>query len=254
MSGLPKVEDIRSLSKFGLSVVTVVFADTRGYLLLSPARPRKAHRGKGEAALWAWNRSMGPISTGLGEIYQYTLEKPGGGVLNANDLMEIRTVQDWIVRPLLKTVPGVTDVNSFGGMVKQYQVVVDPDRLKKYQVGLRDVFEAVARNNANAGGNIIERASEQYIIRGIGLITSLQDLGNIVVTAARGTPVYLKDIADVRIGPGTFRQGAVVKDGKGEAVAGIVLMLKGSSGKEVVAGVKTQGGGDQQRADTPRRI
>jgi heavy metal efflux system protein len=237
MAGLPKVSDIRSLSKFGLSLVTVVFDDSvdtyfARQLVLERLIEAKEKLPSGAEPV------MGPISTGLGEIYQYTIEKPGGGVLTTNDLMDIRTVQDWIVRPMLKTVPGVTDVNSFGGMVKQYQVVVDPDRLKKYQVGMREAFEAVARNNANAGGNIIERASEQYIVRGVGLITSLQDLGNIVITADRGTPVYLRDIADVRIGPGTFRQGAVVKDGKGEAVAGIVLMLKGASGKEVVTGVK----------------
>ncbi|MCG6536392.1 MAG: efflux RND transporter permease subunit, partial [Syntrophales bacterium LBB04] len=189
MSGLPKVEDIRSLSKFGLSLVTVVFGDSvdtyfARQLVLERLIEAKEKLPPGVEPV------MGPISTGLGEIYQYTIEKPGGGVLTTSDLMDIRTVQDWIVRPMLKTVPGVTDVNSFGGMVKQYQVVVDPDRLKKYQVGLREVFEAVARNNANAGGNIIERASEQYIVRGVGLITSLQDLGNIVITAGRGTPGY----------------------------------------------------------------
>ena len=237
MMGLPKVTDIRSLSKFGLSLITVVFDDSVDIYLARQLVLERLIEAK-EKLPRGVDPVMGPISTGLGEIYQYTLEKPGDGPLNAEDLMERRTVQDWIVRPLLKTVPGVTDVNSFGGMVKQYQVVVDPDRLKKYGVALRDLFEAVARNNANAGGNVLEHASEQYIIRGIGLISSLNDLANIVVTAEHGTPVYLRDIAEVRIGPGTFRQGAVVKDGKSEAVAGIALMLRGASGKEVVGGVR----------------
>ena len=237
MTGLPKVTDIRSLSKFGLSLITVVFDDTVDIYLARQLVLERLIEAKDRLPPGV-EPTMGPISTGLGEIYQYTLEKPGGGVPGTEDLMERRTVQDWIVRPLLKTVPGVTDVNSFGGMVKQYQVMVDPDRLKKYGVGLHDVFEAVAKNNANAGGNILERASEQYIIRSVGLIGSLQDLANIVVTADHGTPVFLRDIAEVRLGPDTFRPGAVVKDGKGEAVAGIVLMLRGGSGKEVTAGIR----------------
>lgn len=237
MMGLPRVNDIRSLSKFGLSLITVVFDDSVDIYLARQLVLERLIEAK-ERLPRGVEPMMGPISTGLGEIYQYTLEKPGDTLLNAEDLMERRTVQDWIVRPLLKTVPGVTDVNSFGGMVKQYQVVVDPDRLKKYGVALRDIFDAVSRNNANAGGNILEHASEQYIIRGVGLIASISDLANIVITADHGTPVYLRDIAEVMIGPGTFRQGAVVKDGKGEAVAGIVLMLRGASGKEVVEGVK----------------
>lgn len=236
MMGLPKMTDIRSLSKFGLSVITVVFEDAvdiyfARQLVLERLIEAKEKLPQGVEPM------MGPISTGLGEVYQYTLEKPGGGILSLDELMEFRTVQDWIVRPLLKTVPGVTDVNSFGGMVKQYQVVVDPDKLKKYNLSLREFFEAVARNNANAGGNILEHSAEQYIIRGVGLIRSLADLTNIVITAEHGAPVFLRDVAEVRFGP-DVRQGAVVKDGKGEAVAGIVMMIRGGSGKEVVAGVK----------------
>ncbi|MCC6347291.1 MAG: efflux RND transporter permease subunit, partial [Nitrospirales bacterium] len=236
MLGLPKLTDTRSLSKFGLSVITVVFEDAvdiyfARQLVLERLIEAKEKLPPGVEPM------MGPISTGLGEVYQYTLEKQGGGILSVDELLEFRTVQDWIVRPLLKTVPGVTDVNSFGGMVKQYQVVVDPDKLKKYNLSLREFFEAVARNNANAGGNILEHSSEQYIIRGVGLIRSLADLTNIVVTAEHGAPVFLRDVAEVRFGP-DVRQGAVVKDGKSEAVAGIVMMIKGGSGKEVVAGVK----------------
>ena len=237
MTGLPRVTDIRSLSKFGLSLITVVFEDSVDIYLARQLVLERLIEAKDRLPPGI-EPAMGPISTGLGEIYQYTLEKPGGATQGTEELMEQRTVQDWIVRPLLKTVQGVTDVNSFGGMVKQYQIFVDPDRLKKYGVALHDVFEAVARNNANAGGNVLEHASEQYIIRSVGLIGSVRDLANIVVTAEHGTPVFLRDVADVRLGPNTFRQGAVVKDGKGEAVAGIVLMLRGGSGKDVAAGIK----------------
>lgn len=236
MLGIPGLQDVWSLSKFGLSLVTVVFEDDVDiyrvrHLILERLIEAKEKLPPGIDPV------MGPITTGLGEIYQYTIEKPDGGVLDQKDLIELRTVQDWIVKPILKTVPGITDVNSFGGLVKQYQVIVEPDRLRKYDINLRDIFEAVSNNNANAGGNIIEHASEQYIVRGIGLITSISDLKNIAVKAEHGTPVFVKDVAEVKIGP-EVRWGAAVKDGRGEAVVGIVMMVKGGSGKEVVAGVK----------------
>jgi cobalt-zinc-cadmium resistance protein CzcA len=236
MMGLPRLTDTWSLSKFGLSVITVVFEDDvdiyfARQLVLERLIEAKEKLPEGIEPV------MGPISTGLGEIYQYTLEKPDGSVPSAEELMEFRTIQDWVVKPILKTVPGVTDVNSFGGMVKQYHILVDPMKLRKYDLSLREVFETVSKNNANAGGNVFERSSEQYIVRGMGLIRSLQDLGNIIVKSEHGTPVFLRDIAEIEIGH-EWRPGAVVKDGKGEAVAGIVLMIRGGSGKEVVAGVK----------------
>ena len=236
MMGIPKLTDTRSLSKFGLSVITAVFEDDvdiyfARQLVLERLIEVKEKLPEGIEPV------MGPITTGLGEIYQYTLEKPDGSIPSDEELMEFRTIQDWIVRPILKTVPGVTDVNSFGGMVKQYHILVDPMKLRKYDLSLREVFETVSKNNANAGGNVFERSSEQYIVRGIGLIRSLRDLGNIIVKSEHGTPVFLKEIAEIGIGH-EWRAGAVVKDGKGEAVAGIVLMIRGGSGKEVVAGVK----------------
>jgi len=236
MMGLPRLTDTWSLSKFGLSVITVVFEDDvdiyfARQLVLERLIEAKEKLPEGIEPV------MGPISTGLGEIYQYTLEKPDGSVPSPEELMEFRTIQDWVVKPILKTVPGVTDVNSFGGMVKQFHVLVDPMKLRKYDLSLREVFETVSKNNANAGGNVFERSSEQYIVRGMGLIRSLQDLGNIIVKSEHGTPVFLRDIAEIEIGH-EWRPGAVVKDGKGESVAGIVLMIRGGSGKEVVAGVK----------------
>jgi len=236
MTGLPKMEELRSLSKFGLSMVTVVFEDDvdiyfARQLILERLIEAKEKLPAGVEPV------MGPVSTGLGEIYQYTLERPEGSKNDIAGLMELRTIQDWIVRPILKTVSGVTDVNAFGGHVKQYQVLIEPDRLRKFNLTLNEVFEAVAENNANAGGDILEHASERYIIRGVGLVQSLKDIENIVIKSYGGTPVYVKDVANITFGPET-RHGAIVKDGKGEAVAGIVMMIKGGSGKEVVAGVK----------------
>lgn len=238
MLGLPRMTDIRSLSKFGLSMVTVIFEDDVDIYFARQLVLERLIEAK-EKLPQNVEPAMGPISTGLGEVYQYTLEKPSSGALSQDELMELRTIQDWIVRPLLKTVPGVTDVNSFGGMVKQYQVVIDPDKLRKYKLSIRELFESVSKNNANAGGNIIEYASEQYIIRGVGLIKSISDLSNIVIAAEHGSPVLLKDVADVKIGP-EVRHGAAVKDGKSEAVIGVAMMIRGGSGKEVVAGVKNK--------------
>ncbi len=236
MTGLPKLTELRSLSKFGLSMVTIVFEDNVDIYFARQLVLERLIEAK-EKLPEGIEPAMGPISTGLGEIYQYTLEKPGNSGNADQDLMDLRTIEDWIVRPILKTVPGVTDVNAFGGHVKQYQILVDPDRLKKYDLTLREVFEAVAANNTNAGGNVLEHSAERYLIRGVGLITNTQDIRDIVVKAHDGIPIFVRDVADVTVGP-EVRQGALVKDGRGEAVAGIVLMIRGGSGKEVVAEVK----------------
>ena len=147
--------------------------------------------------------------------------------------MELRTIQDWMIAPQLRALPGVNEVNSFGGFVKQYHVLVDPNRLLKYGVTLRDVLEALENNNANAGGNFIVKGWEQAYVRSLGLIETIADMENIVLEAEDGTPVYLRDVAVVKVGPET-RQGAVTRDGKGEAVAGMVIMLKGENSKVVV--------------------
>ena len=179
MSGLPKLTELRSLSKFGLSMVTVVFEDGVDIYFARQLVLERLIEAK-EKLPEGVESSLGPISTGLGEIYQYTLERPGSDG-SVKDLIALRTVQDWVMRPLLKTVPGVADVNSFGGHVKQYQVFVDPDQLFKYGLTLREVFEAVARNNANAGGGILTHGAEQYLVRGVGLIRSDEDIQNIIV-------------------------------------------------------------------------
>jgi len=230
MNGLPKVTEVRSLSKLGLSVVTVVFEDDMDTYFARQLVFERLQQAK-ENLPPGVDAEMGPISTGLGEIYQYVVEGDG------YSLMELRTIQDWIIRLILRTVPGVTDVNSFGGFVKQYQVLISPERLISRNLTLREIFEAVERNNANAGGNFIEHNSEQYVVRGLGLVKSLEDLRNIIIASHDGTPIYVRDVADVKFGP-EIRQGAVSKDGKGEVVTGIVMMLKGASGREVVTKVK----------------
>src|SRR6185369_15681134 len=170
-----------------------------------------------------------------GEIYQYELRgSPGSGY----DATALRTVQDWSVRRQLLGVPGVVEVNSFGGLEKQYQVRIDPAKLQAYELGLRDVLEAVARNNANVGGAYIEHGAEQYLLRGIGLVQSADDISNIVVkTGKEGIPIYVRDLAEVVAGA-TVRQGAVTTDGDGEIVAGIAMMLKGENSRAVVDRVK----------------
>ncbi len=232
MGGLPGLTEVRSLSKLGLSVTTVVFKDNvNNYFARQLVFERlQQAREKLPAGV---DVEMGPISTGLGEIYQYTLESPG------RNAMDLRTLQDWVVRPILRGVPGVTDVNSFGGYVKQHQVLVRPEQLTSYHLTLRQVLEALAQNNSNASGGYIEHSGEQYVVRGLGLARSPEDLARIVVAHRGGTPIFVRDIAEVTTGAEP-RQGFVTRDGKGEAVAGIVLMLKGASGRDVVAAVKAR--------------
>ena len=232
LGGLPRLEQIRSVSKIGLCAITVVFEDgVNDYFARQLVFERlQGARDKLPAGVDA---SLGPITTGLGEIFQYTLVSKD----KKYDATELRTVQDYIVRPILRTVPGVTDVNSFGGLVKQYQVIVNPDRLTSYNITLAQVFEALEKNNLNASGNFIEHKSEQYVVRGIGLVNNQGDIGNIIVATQNHTPVYVRDLAEVKIGA-ELRQGAVTANGQGEAVAGIVMMLKGASGRDVVTAVK----------------
>lgn len=232
LAGLPKLTEVRSVSKIGLSVITVVFEDNvDDYFARQLVFERlSSAREKLPAGV---DVQLGPISTGLGEIYQYTLVSKD----KKYDATELRTIQQYIVRPILRTVPGVTDVNSFGGLVKQYQVLIKPDRLTSYGITLQQVFGALEKNNANASGNFIEHGSEQYVVRGLGLVKDTKDIENIIVATHEHAPVYVRDMADVVIGA-ELRQGAVTANGEGEAVAGIVLMLKGASGREVVNAVK----------------
>ncbi len=232
MNGLPRIKLIRSLSKAGLSQVVVIFEDDvdiyfARQLVFERLAVAKQNLPEG------FEPEMGPISTGLGEIYQYTLEADP----KIADPTELRTLQDWVIKPQLSTVQGVTEINSFGGLVKQYQVVVEPDKLLKYKISLSEVVESLANNNATAPANFIIKGREQIIARSIGFIKSTEDIENIVVSEYENVPVYLKDIASIQIGH-QIRQGAVTRDGKGETVCGMVIMLKDSNSKTVVTKVK----------------
>jgi cobalt-zinc-cadmium resistance protein CzcA len=235
MSGLPGIEEIRSVSKFGLSAVTVVFEESTSIYFARQLVLERLSQAREQIPESIGSPEMGPISTGLGEIYQYELRGAQGSSYDATSL---RTIQDWNVRRQLLGVPGVTEVNSVGGLVKQYQVRIDPAKLQAYGLGLRDVFEAVARNNANVGGAYIEHGAEQFLLRGIGLVQSADDISNIVVkTGKEGIPIYVRDLGEVVAGA-TVRQGAVTADGEGEIVAGIAMMLKGENSRAVVQRVK----------------
>ena len=236
VANLPDVTEIRSVSRFGLSVVTIVFTDDAGtYLprqLVSEALAEvkeKIPEGFGEPF-------MAPISTGLGEIYQYTLEvQPGYDSIY--DDMELRTIQEWIVKRQMAMLPGVVEVNSFGGRGKQFEVAVNPDKLRSMGLTISDVFEALESNNQNTGGAYIEKNFQANFIRGEGLMRSKEDIKNTLVANIDGQPVFIRDVAKVKFGS-FVRYGAFTKNGKGEAVGGIVMMLKGENSNNVIKAVK----------------
>ncbi len=234
MRGLPDIEQMRSVTKFGLSIVTIVFKDNvdiyfaRQLVFERLAEAREKVPKGVEVA-------MGPIATAMGEIYQYTLEGkiPADPLQKKSYLANLRTIQEWVITPQLKSVAGVNEINSFGGYFKQYQVIVSPEKLVKYAVTVDDVYSAIGNNNQNVGGNILERNTDQYIVRGVGLIKNVSDIENIVLKSEHGTPTYIRDIAEVKIGE-AVRMGAAMKDGKDEAVGGIVMMLRGENSRDVV--------------------
>jgi cobalt-zinc-cadmium resistance protein CzcA len=238
MTGLPGMTDMRSLNKPGLSLITLVFEDGRNlYLERQMVSERLSElRDKMPEGV---TPVLGPITNALGEVYQYTLETPDDGKrpLTRQELIERRTVQDWVVRPLLRSIPGVAEINSTGGYVKQYETLVDPQKLRYYNLTIQDVRNALANNNANAGGGILPQHAEQYLIRSVGLIRDLDDIRNIVLKESGATPVYVRDVAEVRLGT-EVRYGAMIKNGYTEAVGGVVLMTSGGNAKEIVSRVK----------------
>ncbi|MHB8790360.1 MAG: efflux RND transporter permease subunit [Desulfobulbaceae bacterium] len=231
MGGVPRVTQVRSLSKAGLSQVIVVFKDGTDIYFARQQIFERLAMAREHLPSFA-EPELGPISTGLGEIFQYTLE--GEGL----DPMELRRLQEVVVSPRLRPIPGVNEVNSFGGFVRQYQVLVNQEALVKYEISLREVVAALANNNANAGGGFIVRGWEQTYIRGLGQLTGPEDIGEVVLKSHDGTPVHVHDVAEVTVGPQP-RQGAVTRDGGGETVAGMVIMLRGENSKEVVTRVKS---------------
>ena len=240
MTGLPGMTEMRSQNEPGLSIVTLVFTDqTPQYF----ARQLVAERlGDVRTRIpEGINPVLGPVSTALSEVYQYTLEHAADGerALTKDELMERRIVQDWVARPLLRSIPGVAEINSTGGFVKQYQVLVDPVKLRYFDLTIRQVREAIARNNANASGGIMPQGPEILLVRGVGLVQSLDDLRSIVLKSVGSTPVYLRDVAEVRIGD-EVRYGAMLKGGYTEAVGGIVMMIASGNAKEIVSAIKAR--------------
>ena len=251
MSSLPRKQEIRSISQFGLSQVTVTFDDDVDVYW---ARQLVLERlGEAQSELPPGVQpELAPVSTGLGEIYQFTVERepPATGTTDLlpldetgaspehDTLTNLRTILDWQIKPRLRTVPGVIEVNSFGGREKQYEVQVDPNRLVSYRLTLRQVVEALERNNSNAGGAYIERAGEQQLLRGVGLIQSARDIEDIVVASHQGTPIHVRDLGRVTLGA-QVRQGAATRDGAGETVMGVAMLLKGQNSRTVTRDVKT---------------
>lgn len=230
MNGLPKIKDVKSISQFGLSAVTIEFEEDTDIFFARQMVSQKLQSVLDELPEGVSSPQLGPISTALGEIYQYVVRGDG------YTLTELRTIQDWIIAPQLKTIKGINEINAFGGFVKQFNVEVLPAKLKSFNISIIDVFEAIAKNNSVSGGNFLEHNSEQYIIRGFGQIRSIDDINNIVLVKLENRPVFLRDVATVSISE-QIRQGAVTQDGKGEVVTGIVMMLRGGNGREVIASI-----------------
>ena len=236
MANLPGIEEIRSVSRFGLSVVTIVFKDNMGTYLPRQVVQEKLNTVREEIPQQFGEPYMGPITTGLGEILQYTIKaKPGYDTVYS--LQQLRTIQDWIVKRQLALIPGVVEVNSFGGSIKQYEIALNPEKLNAMNVSIGEVFEALEKNNVNTGGAYIEKNHMANFIRGEGLARTLDDIRNIVVRNENGIPILINDVAEkVHFGH-RVRYGAVTRDGH-EAVGGMVLMLKGSNPNEVIQNVK----------------
>lgn len=240
MTGLPGLVEMRSLNKPALSLITLVFTDaTNVYFARQMVMERLTEIGGGLPPGVA--PVLGPVSTALGEVYQYTLERPDDGkrALTRDELMERRIVQDWVARPLLRSISGVAEINSTGGYSKQYQVLVNPERLRHYRISIQEVHQALERNNANSGGGVLQQGAEAYLIRGIGLVRGLDDIRNIVLKELRGTPVYVRDVAEVTLGH-EVRHGAMIKDGVTESVGGVVMMIRAGNAKEVVTRIKSR--------------
>ncbi|MHA4807841.1 CusA/CzcA family heavy metal efflux RND transporter [Flavitalea flava] len=239
MASIPDIEQIRSFSRFGLSIVTIVFKESVDiYWARQQISERLALAAK-QIPQGVGTPEMAPVTTGLGEIYQYVLH-PKKGYETKYDAMQLRTIQDWIIRRQLMGTPGVAEVSGFGGYVKQYEIAVDPDRLHSMDISISDVFNALEKNNQNTGGAYIEKSPNAYFIRSEGLVKNLEDLEKIVVKINKAkVPVLIRDIAKVQFGS-AIRYGASTRNGQGEVVSGIVMMLKGANSSEVINNVKAR--------------
>ncbi len=238
MANLPGVKEIRSISKFGLSVVTIVFDDDMGTYLPRQLIAEKIKSAQENIPKGFGRPFMGPITTGLGEIYQYIIDTDSAHK-DVYSITDLRTIQDWIVRRQLSGIKGVVEVNTWGGYLKQYEVAVNPERIRAMGISLAEIFQALEKNNSVAGGGYIEKTNQSYFIRGEGLTKSLDDIRNIVIKTVDGTPVYIRDVAKVGFGHAT-RFGAITANGEGEKVLGQVMMLKDADSKATIDRVKAR--------------
>lgn len=232
LMGTPNTQTVRSISKAGLSVVTVVFDDSVATYFARQLVNERLQEVRARLPQ-GLEPTLGPVATAFGEIYQYTVEG------QSQTPMELKTIQEWQIRNQLRTVRGVNEVNTWGGETRQYHIEIEPDRLRSYGLTLRDVFARVSENNSNFGGGYLEHASQQYTLHGIGRAQGIEDLEKIVLVSRAGTPVRLKDVASISVQP-MQRQGATLRDGQGETVSGMVIMLKGENGKQVLERVKAR--------------
>src|SRR5215210_2402512 len=231
MMGLPRTKGVRSISKAGISVVTVSYDDDVD-LYFARAQVQQRMQDAASSLPAGYQPALGPPATPMGEVFQYLVES------NTHSLMELKNVQEYTIKPILRTIPGVADVNSWGGMVQQFHVRADPNRLAGYSLTLRDLESAIAENNGNFGAGYIEDRGERFTVRGVGRLLTAQQIGDVVVaTRDGGTPIHVHDVAEVVVGP-MPREGAVSRDAKGETLSGMIVMLKGSNGKEVVGRVQ----------------
>lgn len=235
LANIPRIQERRSISRSGLSVITLVFDDNADIYWARSQVSQVVEQLEKELPKNT-ETEMGPIATGLGEIYHYTV-RAKKGYEDKYSLTDLRTLQDWIVRKQLSGTPGVAEVSGWGGYVKQYEVAINTDQLNANGISVSEIFDALQRNNANTGGSYIEQNSNQYYIRGIGVVKRLEDVGNITVKTVNGTPIKVSDVAKVQLGHAT-RFGAVTRNGEGEVVAGIAIMLKGENFQEVIKNVK----------------
>jgi cobalt-zinc-cadmium resistance protein CzcA len=230
MRGMPKLQTVRSTSKLELSMVTIIFDDSMDRYLVRQVVAERLSQVQSRLPV-GLQPVMNPMSTAFGEVYQYTISAP------KMSLMQIKTLQDWVIRYALLAVPDVSEVNSWGGETKQYTIEIDPESLRRYNLSLHEVAAAVTNNNANFGGSYIEHAEQQYAIRGIGRAESIGDLGNIVVSTFQGVPILLKQVATIEPLP-ILRHGAVMKDGRGETVSGMIIILRGANGQKIIGEIK----------------
>lgn len=236
IANIPNIEEVRSISRFGLSVITVVFKDEVDIYFARQLINEKIKEAEENIPKGIGTPELAPVSTGLGEVYQYIIHPKKGSEYKYN-AKDLRTMQDWIVARQLNGTAGIAEVNSFGGELKQYEVSVNPNRLKAMGVSIPDIFNALEKNNQNTGGAYIDKKPNAYFIRGIGLVTSIEDVQNIAVKNTGGIPIFIKDVAEVRFG-NAVRYGALTFNGEVDAVGGVVMMLKGENSNEVVNRIK----------------